>query len=120
SSAGAGSTGTWTGDKNMTLPFSALLLGGPNYYFGAVNSSASAVNTGPFRLSQLVMTNMTNASWGAFAVPGGASVTNSSVGPNFIGANYGTTSGALPNTIAFSGLSNMVSNAQPYVEFLAS
>lgn len=113
-SAGTGSTSAWTGQRVFQLPMGTLLAEGVEYYFGYANSTNSVGNTGAFRMSNIVLNNMTNGSFGRMG-PTGQTVSNASIVPNFAGFVYTATSAAWPSTIALSQRS-IVSNIRNYIQ----
>ena len=114
SSAGTGSTSAWTGQRIFAFPMAMLLPEGNEYYFCMAQSTASVGNTGAFRLSHVVLNNMTNGSFGRLA-PNGITVSNASIIPNFNGFVYSATSAAWPSTIALSQRS-IQSNIRMYIQ----
>lgn len=114
SSAGIGSTSAWTGQRIMAFPMATLLTEGGEYYVAMAQSTTSVGNTGAFRLSHVVLNNMTNGSFGRLA-PNGNTVSNASIIPNFNGFVYSATSNAWPSTIGVSQRS-IQSNIRMYVQ----
>ena len=92
------------------------LSAGGDYYFCIANSTASANNTGALRLSYLVRTHATNASYGVLAT-NGAAVSAASVTWEPIMFVYSATSGAWPATVAKSQASiNSINQPILYLE----
>lgn len=118
SSAGTGMTSNWTGQKIFSLPFATSLSAPGEYWFGIANSTASVADTLALALSYVAVSGMSNASWGVLAT-NTVGITNKSIIPNEFGAILSVTSNAWPAKIAYTDMSNQVSNLVPYI-FLAT
>ena len=114
SSAGTGSSSAWTGQRIFAMPMATLLSEGGEYYFMIKQSTASANNTGPLRMSHLVLNNMTNGSFGRMA-PNGNSVSNSTIVPNYNGFIFSATSASPPTSFGVADR-RIVSNIRPYIQ----
>jgi len=114
SSAGTGSTSAWTGQRIFGMPMATTLTEGGEYYFYMQQSTASVGNTGAFRMSHVVLNNMTAGTFGRMG-PTGQSVSSVSVIPNYNGFIFSATSASPPSTIALSQRSN-ISNMRMYIQ----
>lgn len=113
SSAGLNNSSLFTGQKYMLLPFVTTLTGGGQYYLAFARSSTSAGNLSALRMSQLLLTGMTNASLG-FAGPKNAAafaVQNTNDPAMFL---YSSTSNAFPANIVSNSMS-VISNLHMYL-----
>lgn len=113
-SGGTGSTSAWTGQRIINLPMATLLSEGGEYYFCYANSTTATNASSAFRMSNIVLNNMTNGSFGRFGTAG-QTVSSASIVPNFAGFIYTATSGAWPSTIALTQRS-IVSNIRNYIQ----
>jgi len=99
SSAGTVFGSVLSGQKILFLPFNATLSGGGDYLSVWRHSTNSVGGTGALRLSVLVKTNQTNASYGALAnTTVGITNSNFTNDPSIV--IYSATSGAMPSSVA--------------------
>jgi hypothetical protein len=115
SSAGTAILSALTGFKHFYLPFTNTITAGGEYAIAMWMSSATTGGTSPLRIGFKEMTNYTNLSVGKIS-PTGVSVTNASYVGEFAQGVYSSSSSNLPNTLALSGLTNMVSQARMYLQ----
>lgn len=104
-----------SGNKHLYLPFTSTLTAGGNYAFGFHISSASSVNTGPYRLAILNQTILNNLTIGKIHASTILASNASFVGDFAMGVGSVTT-GAMPSSIAKSAMTNQVSQARLYMQ----
>lgn len=114
-SAGSNIVTQFTGARHMYFPFASTITVGGRYAVAFLHSTASVVNTGAWRMSQLVMTNINNLTWGKLS-PTGVTASNTSHVGDWAQGVYATTTGAMPSAIAKSQMSNAVSLARMYLQ----
>jgi hypothetical protein len=116
SSAGTGLLSDLSGFKHLYFPYTGTLTRGGEYAIALRMSSATSGGTNAFRIAIKQMSMMNNLTIGKIGT-GGVTATNASFVGDFAQGVYGTTSSALLNTIALSGLTNAISQMRMYIQF---
>jgi hypothetical protein len=112
SSSNSALTASLAGIKNIKLLFATSIPGGYEYYLGYAQSTSSTNAASAMMISNIVLTNITNASIPQFA-PTGITASSASVQLNYNGFMYSATSAAWPASFAISQRS-IASNVRNY------